>query len=128
MLSEIEPSAMQGCELALLSACRTNVGPHQRGEGVWAMSRGFLSAGCRRVVATNWNVDDQAAQSLVRRFADLLAGSLQHRQGDFATVEYARSLHAAKQCIRRGRDHEGRDYPQWKKPAYWAAFQLMGYK
>ena len=56
---------LKGCELAILSACDTNFGPEQRGEGVWALSRGFLVAGSRRVVASNWLVDDEAAASLV---------------------------------------------------------------
>ena len=56
------------CELAVLSACNTNFGPRQQGEGVWALSRGFLVAGARRVVASNWVVDDRAGASLISYF------------------------------------------------------------
>ncbi len=64
-LPEIYALDLRGAELAVLSACRTNYGPQQRGEGIWALSRGFLVAGARRVVASNWLVDDEAAASLV---------------------------------------------------------------
>lgn len=64
-LSEIYELDMRGCELVVLSACESNLGPQQRGEGSWALSHGFLVAGARRVVATNWLVDDEAAASLV---------------------------------------------------------------
>jgi hypothetical protein len=63
-LAEIYELDLKGCELAILSACQTNFGPEQRGEGVVALSRGFLAAGARRVLASNWLVDDEAAASL----------------------------------------------------------------
>jgi hypothetical protein len=44
-LGEIVELDLRSCELAILSACRTNYGSTQRGEGVWALSRGFLAAG-----------------------------------------------------------------------------------
>ncbi len=72
-LSEIYALKLEGCELAILSACETNVGPQQRGEGVWAISRGFLVSGARRVVASNWLVDDEAAASLVSYFCSIVA-------------------------------------------------------
>ncbi len=68
-LPEIYELNLKSCELAILSACQTNYGPQQKGEGVWALSRGFLVAGSRRVVASNWLVDDEAAASLVSYFA-----------------------------------------------------------
>src|SRR5262249_46495327 len=67
-LAEIYQLDLNHCELSILSACDTNVGPQQKGEGTWALSRGFLVAGSRRVVASNWLVDDQAAASLVSLF------------------------------------------------------------
>ena len=76
---------LKGCELAILSACQTNYGPQQKGEGTWALSRGFLVAGARRVVASNWLVDDEAAASLVSIYCTLLAKA--ERQG--GPVDYA---------------------------------------
>ena len=72
-LREIYELDLKGCELAILSACQTNYGPQQKGEGTLALSRGFLVAGVRRVVASNWLVDDEAAASLVSVYCTLLA-------------------------------------------------------
>ena len=63
-LNEIYGLDLSATELAVLSACQTNYGPQQKGEGVWALSRGFLVAGARRVVASNWVVDDRAGLAL----------------------------------------------------------------
>src|SRR5262249_59282303 len=46
-LPEIYELDLKSCELAILSACQTNYGPQQKGEGVWALSRRFLLA-CAR--------------------------------------------------------------------------------
>ena len=91
-LREIYELDLKGCELAILSACQTNYGPQQKGEGTLALSRGFLVAGVRRVVASNWLVDDEAAASLVSIYCTLLAKA--EKQG--GPVEYARSLHEAE--------------------------------
>src|SRR5262249_2819275 len=72
-LPEIYELNLKGCELAILSACETNYGPQQQGEGTWALSRGFLVAGARRVVASNWLVDDEAAANLVGAYCNGLA-------------------------------------------------------
>ena len=88
---------LKGCELAILSACETNYGPQQRGEGVWALSRGFLVAGSRRVVASNWLVDDEAAATLISYFCSGLAQAEQKGQ----TPDYADALHKAKRLVHR---------------------------
>ena len=113
-LAEIYALDLRGEELAVLSACRTNYGPQQRGEGVWALSRGFLVAGARRVVASNWLVDDEAAASLVSYYLAIIArDQKQHGQ-----VDYADALHQAKQWVRAKE--------KWKNPYYWSMFVLVG--
>jgi CHAT domain-containing protein len=112
-LAEVYGLNLQGCELAILSACETNFGPQQQGEGVWALSRGFLVAGARRVVASNWLVDDEAAATLISYFC----GELAKRQGG-AGPDYARALHNAKRLVRKN--------PKWQSPFYWAMFELLG--
>ena len=113
-LPEIYQLNLTDCELAILSACKTNYGPEQRGEGVWALSRGFLVAGARRVVASNWLVDDEAAASLVSQFCWGVA------QGEKAgrPVEYAQALRNAKLWVRQ--------QDKWSSPYYWATFVLVG--
>ena len=73
-LAEIYELPLAGTELAILSACDTNYGPEQKGEGIWSLSRGF--PGCRaarRVVASNWLVDDEAGASLVSVYCGQVA-------------------------------------------------------
>ena len=113
-LAEIYDLDMKGCELTILSACDTNFGPTQKGEGVWAISRGFLVAGSRRVVASNWIVDDRAAASLISFFC----GGLARAQGRGETPDYAAKLCDAKKWVR--------DQQRWSSPYYWATFVLVG--
>jgi tetratricopeptide (TPR) repeat protein len=113
-LAETYGLDLKGCELAILSACETNVGPEQRGEGVWALSRGFLAAGARRVVATNWLLDDEAAASTVSYFCAGVARQ-EASEGD---VDYARALHEAKRWVR--------SVDKWSSPYYWAPMVLIG--
>jgi CHAT domain-containing protein/tetratricopeptide (TPR) repeat protein len=113
-LPEIYALQLSGCELAILSACQTNVGPQQRGEGLYGLSRGFLVAGSRRVVASNWLVDDESAASLVSYFASILAKS----DAESSQVDYAAALHAAKRWVRA--------QDKWSPPYYWATFVLIG--
>jgi tetratricopeptide (TPR) repeat protein/CHAT domain-containing protein len=113
-LAEIYELNLQGCELAILSACETNYGPQQQGEGVWALSRGFLVAGARRVVASNWLVDDEAAACLVSYFSAGVAQSEKAR----GQAEYGRALHEAKRWTRQ--------QDKWRSPYYWGTFVLVG--
>jgi hypothetical protein len=113
-LAEIYSLNAKGCELAILSACETNLGPLTQGEGVFALSRGFLVAGARRVVATNWVVDDESSASLVSYFCSTLAK--QFRAGD--EMDYALALQSAKRLVRK--------QDKWQHPYYWASFTLTG--
>lgn len=113
-LAEIYELKLDGCELAVLSACLTNHGPEQQGEGVWGLSRGFLVAGARRTIATNWVVDDAAGASLISIMSAKLAKA---REVDEAP-DYAQALRDGKRWVRK---HE-----KWKSPFFWAPFVLIG--
>jgi CHAT domain-containing protein len=113
-LPEIYELNLKGTDLTILSACQTNYGPQQKGEGTWALSRGFLVAGSRRVVASNWLVDDEAAASLVSVFC---AGLAQAEKAG-KPVDHAESLQAAKRWVRQ--------QDKWKSPYYWASMVLIG--
>lgn len=113
-MSEIYALNLNGCELAILSACQTNYGPQQWGEGVWALSRGFLLAGARRVIASNWVVDDEAGATLISHFTSYAV-----RDGkDLSSRDYAAALHEAKKKIRKNE--------KWSSPFYWGSLVLMG--
>ena len=113
-LAEIPTLDLTSCDLAILSACSTNAGPHQQSEGHWGLSRGFLTAGARRVVATDWVVDDEAAASLISYFSAGVAQSI----GKSKAPDYARALHTSQKWIR--------DQEKWSSPHYWGSFVLVG--
>jgi len=112
-LAEIYSLQANACDLAILSACDTNVGPEQDGEGVWALSRGFLVAGAKRVTATNWIVDDQAAATLISYFSATVADGISKRN-----VNFAAALQQAKRNVRQ--------QEKWSHPYYWGSFVLIG--
>lgn len=101
-------------ELAVLSACDSAVGREIGGEGVFALSRGFLAAGARSVVASQWPVDDAATAELMRVFYGALAEDL--RAG--RPLEVGTALQRARRAVR----HD----PRWSSPVYWAPFVLAG--
>ena len=105
---------MHSTELTILSACETNYGPQQQGEGVWTLSRGFLVAGARRVVASNWLIDDEAGANLVSFFCSYVTRA--EKAGK--QPDYAESLRQAKLAI-RGQE-------KWSSPYYWGTLVLIG--
>jgi len=113
-LSEIGDLDLRGCELTILSACESNYGPQQSGEGVWALSRGFLVAGSRRVVASNWRVDDEASASLVSYFAAGVAKDWSKPTGP----NYAKRLLDSKKWVRQ--------QDKWSSPYYWGGLVMVG--
>ncbi len=113
-LREIYGLDLRGNELAILSACQTNFGAEQVGEGTLAISRGFLVAGSRRVLASDWLVDDEAGASLVSGFCTQLARD--EKAG--RPADHARSLQEAKRWVR--------GQAKWQSPYYWAGLVLVG--
>ena len=112
--AEINGLHLEGCELAILSACQTNFGPEQSGEGVWNLSRAFLAAGARRVIASDWVVDDEAGATLVSYLSSYQAQS--PKAGESQST--ATALWKAKQQLRRN--------PKWQHPFYWSSLVLIG--
>lgn len=55
-------------DLVVLSACETGRGRLSSGEGVIGLTGGFLYAGARNVVVSQWQVDDSAAGRLMIPF------------------------------------------------------------
>jgi CHAT domain-containing protein/tetratricopeptide (TPR) repeat protein len=113
-LHEIYRLPLQDCELAVLSACVTNVGPQQPLEAGVTLASGFLAAGARRVVASHWSVDDESTATLMEAFFAEVTAAARHGE----VVAYAQALQKARRKVR--------ETPKWSAPFFWAPFVLVG--
>ncbi len=93
-------------DLVVLSACQTGVGKEIKGEGLIALTRGFMYAGAERVVASLWKVDDVATADLMAEFYKQIFANGQRPAG---------ALRAAQLKLAKKRS-----------PADWAGFVLQG--
>ncbi|HET8643847.1 MAG TPA: CHAT domain-containing protein, partial [Vicinamibacteria bacterium] len=96
-------------DLVVLSGCQTALGREMRGEGLVGLTRGFLYAGARAVVASLWQVDDESTAELMRRF---YRGILQENR-------------RPPDALRRAQAEMSADR-RWSAPFYWAGFVLQG--
>jgi CHAT domain-containing protein len=92
-------------DLVTLSACETGLGKVANGDDVIGLTRGFLYAGARSIVASLWEVDDAATEQLMLSFY----GNLQS--------------HDKREALRLAQIETRVRYPQ---PLFWAAFQIVG--
>jgi CHAT domain-containing protein/Tfp pilus assembly protein PilF len=96
-------------ELVVLSACSTALGKEIKGEGLAGLTRGFMYAGTPRVIASLWNVKDEATAELMKRlYRNMLIGK----------SSPAAALREAQVSMWRE--------PRWAAPYYWAGFTLQG--
>ncbi len=65
---EISTLDLSHCELAVLSACDTNVGERRAGQGVASLQRALQMAGARSVITSLWKVPDEATKELMLDF------------------------------------------------------------
>lgn len=98
-----------GADLVVLSGCQTALGREIRGEGLVGLSRGFLDAGARNVIASLWQVPDRATAELM--------GSLYRAMLERGEAPAA-ALRQAQLAIRSRRG--------WSDPYHWASFVLLG--
>jgi CHAT domain-containing protein len=96
-------------ELVVLSACRTALGRELRGEGLLGLTRAFFNAGARRVVATLWEVQDEATAVLMERFYRAYLGR---------GLPPGEALRQAQRSFLAD--------PRWSDPYYWSGFVLQG--
>jgi CHAT domain-containing protein/tetratricopeptide (TPR) repeat protein len=67
-LSEVQQLNFPNTDLVVLSACNTGVGRYASGEGVFSMSRAFMTAGVPASLTNLWQVDDQVTYQLTKSF------------------------------------------------------------
>ena len=95
-------------DLVVLSSCESALGKDMGSEGIIGLPRAFLYAGARRVIASLWKVDDEAAAELMGHFYEEL------KAGEGPTA----ALNDAQLQLRRD--------PRFRNPYFWAAFFLEG--
>jgi tetratricopeptide (TPR) repeat protein len=96
-------------DLVVLSACRTGLGHNVNGEGILGITRAFMYAGSRNIVASLWKVNDEATAELMGRFYHAM-----FRKG----LSPSAALRDAKEQMWR--------QERWRSPYFWAAFVMQG--
>jgi CHAT domain-containing protein/tetratricopeptide (TPR) repeat protein len=103
---------LRGTELVVLSACNTAQGDVRTGEGVYGLQRSLAVAGARSTLLSLWKVNDAATAEFMTRFYKRLK----------AGEGRADALAATQREFREGLTGNN----DWRAPAYWAAWQLVG--
>ena len=109
-------------EWVILSACNTAGGDTaDGGESLSGLSRAFLYAGARAVLASHWRVQDDVT-------AALTVQTLQARR-DQPGLGKADALQLAMRAVRTGTGVDGQPIPGWKPawalPSAWAPFVVV---
>jgi len=101
-------------DLVVLSACSTHQGSWVEGDGIFALTRGCLAAGCPRVIGSLWNVADASTAEMI---GDLFAAIAAAEQGH-DVPDFSRALRDARLRLLKSRN--------WNHPFYWAPFVFLG--
>jgi CHAT domain-containing protein/Tfp pilus assembly protein PilF len=106
---EIATLDLRGTVLTVLSACDTGMGSVKAGEEFAGLRRALAIAGAQTQVTSLWKAHDEATRFLVREYYRKLAsGSTRAEALELAQTELVEA------------------HPEWKHPAYWAAFISSG--
>jgi CHAT domain-containing protein len=95
-------------DVTFLAGCRTALGGIESGRAFASLTGSFLVAGSRHVIATRWEVGDEATAALTEQFYYHLERGL----------GASRSLRFAQLTMLED--------PRWSRPDLWAAFMLVG--
>lgn len=104
---ELATLDLSDCELAVLSACETNVGLRRSGQGIQSLQGALHAAGARTTITSLWKVDDAATRQLMELFYSKL-----WKEG----LGKAQALWQAKLALRKA----------GSAPRDWAAWVLTG--
>ncbi|MGE4311360.1 CHAT domain-containing protein [Desulfovibrio sp.] len=101
-------------DLALLTACKTSVAGDDGSEPLSGLASAFLVAGARRVLASHWEVDASAAESITTGTISLI-----HKNKMDPAV-------ALQQIMKKMGSNMQLDVLEGH-PYYWAAFEVIGF-
>jgi len=105
---DLTDERLQRLQLAVLSACATEMGHDSGANDSESLVRALLRAGVPYVLATRWNLDSRAASTFTGKFYDaLLSGKTPARALREATAEL-------------------RSAPETAHPYYWAGLNVFG--
>jgi CHAT domain-containing protein len=106
-LREIWGLPLRGYQLVTLSACDTAIGKQASGDIMVSLETAFLRAGAPTILASLWEVDDEATGILMQRFYHSLVKK-----------EKAEALREAQILLMKD--------PRYAFPYFWAPFILVG--
>jgi CHAT domain-containing protein len=92
----------------VLSACESALGRLEKGEGVVGLTRSFLAAGSRGVIASLWPVSDESTAMLMDQFYKAM----------WTKSSAAESMRRARNSLLESE--------QWSHPYFWAPFVVIG--
>ncbi len=92
--------------LVILSACETNLGYLDAGEGVYGLQRAFRAAGAGSIMTSLWKVDDNATKDFMIFFY----------QQYLRSNDKLAAFRLAQKAIKE----------KYKHPYFWGAFVMMG--
>lgn len=114
-LEEILRLQLPSTEWVVLSACNTAAGDGS-GDGLSGLARAFFFAGAKRLLVSQWSVDDVATQSLMTEVF--------RRYGRLSKQAPADSLREAMLTVMQKAGEPGHAY--FAHPYAWAPFVLVG--
>jgi CHAT domain-containing protein len=98
-------------DLVVLSFCQSAIGKQQAGEGPISLSRAFLFAGAKAVVASLWEVNDDSTSELMQKFYSYMRKKNLPPSAALALAQSDFRMHSDKRL---------------RNPFYWAGFELYG--
>ncbi len=99
-------------DLIVLSACETNLGELELGEGVMSLARGFYYAGARGLISSLWKVNDATTSTLFSQFYE----SMLKKESISNSLSLAKLSYLDDSNISDAK----------KSPYYWAGFLFIG--
>ncbi len=102
---EIQYLDFSGCDLAILSACKTGLGQNKNTEGVYGLQRAFKLAGVDKILMSLWSVNDRCTSELMQEFY----------RNYYSGMTDEEALRKAQSAIRE----------RYPSPENWGAFVLL---